>query len=200
MSYLFVGVQGLDDKGDNVIIQSYFSPDEENIADVLVKAKGLAAELKLNTKAVVGASNGGGSSSNGKGNGNTEVVKVGSFAVRTQRNQNAETKEFTYTPAVVLYPKWNRTGEYGKFSITTAFLNYPEDVTAFEEWLAKNGIDKKLDELPTYNGQNSPMRTFGITENWEIPLPELGDVEVSHTPYTKPDGTDGKRTKLVSWM
>lgn len=201
MAYLFVGVNGTDLKGDNVQISSYFTPEgegAEKLEDVLAKAKALAADLKLNIKQVVpsaAAVNGAGS--NG---GNTEIAKIGSFAIRMQQNIDRNTQAVTQTPAVVLYPLWNAKGDFGKFSLTTAFLNFDDDVASFEEWLKNLGVEDKLEDLPLYEGEGSPSRVFGMTKKWEIMLPKTGEIEVSHSPYTKPDGTEGKRTKLVRWM
>lgn len=198
MSYLFVGVQGIDPKGDNVQISSYFTPngeDAEPIEEVLERAKALAADLKLNIKQITPVA----AAANGT-DGNREVAKIESFAIRMQQNVDKNTREVTETPAVVLYPLWNRDGSFGKFSVTTAFLNYPEDVAAFEAWLVKQGVTTTLEDLPVYDGEGSPPRTFGVTKKWEVMLPKTGEIEVSHSPYVKPDGKDGKRTKLVRWL
>lgn len=201
MGYLFVGVQGVDGKGDNVIIQSYFTPDgedSENIVDVLAQTKALADELKLNIKQVV--SGNGGAAPAAAVNGDREVVKIGSFAIRMQQNIDKNTHEVTETPAVVLYPLWNRDGTFGKFSVTTAFLNFPEDVEAFENWLASVGVNQKLNDFPVYDGEGSPPRTLGVTKKWEVVLPKTALIEVSHSTYKKADDTEGKRTKIVRWI
>lgn len=212
MTYFFIGVNGnrkIEQNGKEIDLNltvSAYAGDEEGGVDyelILNQALELAKNLNVDVTSVRSGNgapplqNGAGSNQN---DADIELRPIQTIVYRKQKNKERDGTT-TVKPAIALYPPWTAEGRFGKYALTTAFMDRPDQLEAFYAWMKKNGVEiKDVSELPLYQAQGAPMRTYGEPpEDYEVVLPNEGLVAVRKVVAKKEDGTDSIRYRFVAF-
>jgi hypothetical protein len=200
MTYIFVGLVGKTESGELAQVNIYADPDDEQTTHVqlLDQARQIAGSLGLDTKGFLLPSAG----STNVAPVETQVCQIQTVVFREQENTREDGTK-TVTPALVVYEPFKTSSKgvvYNKYAKTTIYLNTPEQVEECNEWLRALGVDKKVEELPLYNGQGAPMRDHNSAKKYEFVLPKFGKIEVKPVEFLKEDGSKGTKYRFVKFV